>query len=371
MENMKQYKNIGMPLEESTYYGNVDGLSLQNLFYVRNGYFPGCILFSYEVRTNGDYYFDVRKVWEHLKNTIPENENMELVPYITKTMGESEKEDKLSLCVILKKSNIYARIEKHVTDSYILFGNDKLDAAEKFLEDLKQFYVPPAKDSNIYWRICASQDGYYLEKGRIKCPKDFDVKKLYNDSFATEDEKICKFVEDDDKSGLVILHGEKGTGKSSYIKNLINKYPNKKFVFVQPSLITLLGEPVFGSFLVSLNNHIIVLEDCENAIKDRKQGSSASAVSLLLNMTDGILSDDLGIKFICTFNDEMKNIDPALLRKGRLISKYEFQPLAVEKAKVLLENLGFNDCDIKKPMSLSDIFYYGDDSYETIRKTII
>jgi hypothetical protein len=67
----------------------------------------------------------------------------------------------------------------------------------------------------------------------------------------------------------------------------------------------------------------------------------------------------------------MKNIDPALLRKGRLISKYEFQPLATEKAKVLLEDLGFKDCDVKKPMSLSDIFYYGDESYETIRKSII
>jgi hypothetical protein len=88
-------------------------------------------------------------------------------------------------------------------------------------------------------------------------------------------------------------------------------------------------------------------------------------------MTDGILSDDLGIKFICTFNDDMRNIDSALLRKGRLVSKYEFQPLAIDKTKALLESLGYDNNNVTKPMSLSDIFYYEDDSYETIRKSII
>jgi hypothetical protein len=222
----------------------------------------------------------------------------------------------------------------------------------------------------LYWRICASSDGYYLDKGRIKCPKDFDVNKLYNDSFIKEDEKIKNFIKEDDKSGLIILHGDKGTGKSSYIKYLVNQFPERKFVYVPSSFFDLLGQPAFGSFLISLNNHVIVLEDCENAIKDRKTSGSASAVSLLLNMTDGILSDDLGIKFICTFNDDMKNIDSALLRKGRLVSKYEFKALDVEKAQVLLNELGFEDV-INKPLSLADIFNYGDDSYEPLKKSII
>ena len=141
-------------------------------------------------------------------------------------------------------------------------------------------------------------------------------------------------------------------------------------MYVPSSFITLLGEPTFGSFLISLNNHVIVLEDCENAIKDRKTGSSASAVSLLLNMTDGILSDDLGIKFICTFNDDMKNIDSALLRKGRLVSKYEFKNLDVEKAQKLLEERGITD-KISQPLSLAEIFHYEDDCYEVNKKAII
>ena len=262
------------------------------------------------------------------------------------------------------------RFEKNICESYVLFDNKNIEAAEKFIESITQFYLPPANDSNLYWRICASSDGFYLDKGRVKCPQNFEVEKLYNDSFIKEDEKIKKFIAEDDKSGLVILHGEKGTGKSSYIKHLVNKFPERKFVYVPSSFITLLGEPTFGSFLISLNNHVIVLEDCENAIKDRKTSSSASAVSLLLNMTDGILSDDLGIKFICTFNDDMKNIDSALLRKGRLVSKYEFKNLDAEKAQKLLEERGVTD-KINRPLSLAEIFHYEDDCYEINRKAII
>lgn len=370
MSKIVNFPNIGLPLEESQFYGNVDGLSLQNLFYTRKQSFPGCFLFNYEARTNGDHYFDTKKMFDYLSENIPADEEMELVPYFTKKMGDDKPFDKFSFCVILNKSGIYARFEKNICESYVLFDNKNIEAAEKFIESITQFYLPPANDSNLYWRICASSDGFYLDKGRVKCPQNFEVEKLYNDSFIKEDEKIKKFIAEDDKSGLVILHGEKGTGKSSYIKHLVNKFPERKFVYVPSSFITLLGEPTFGSFLISLNNHVIVLEDCENAIKDRKTSSSASAVSLLLNMTDGILSDDLGIKFICTFNDDMKNIDSALLRKGRLVSKYEFKNLDAEKAQKLLEERGVTD-KINRPLSLAEIFHYEDDCYEINRKAII
>lgn len=370
MEKSKNFSNIKLGLDESQYYGNVDGLSLQNLFYTRTQSFPGCYVFSFDMRSNGDYFFDTRKMFDYLAENIPDDENMELVPYITKKFGDEEPIERFTFCIILNKSNIYARIDKNVCDSYVLFDNKNLDAAEKFVEKISQFYIPPTANTNIYWRICTSTEGYYLDKGKVKCPENFDVKKLYNDSFLKEDEKIKEFIQKEDKSGLVILHGNKGTGKSSYIKHLVNSFPERKFVYVPSSFIQLLGEPSFGSFLISLNNHVIVLEDCENAIKDRKTSSSASAVSLLLNMTDGILSDDLGIKFICTFNDDMKNIDSALLRKGRLVSKYEFKNLDVEKANVLLKEQGFDE-EITTPISLAEIFHFDEDSYEPIKKSII
>ena len=71
MSKIVDFQNIGLPLEESQFYGNVDGLSLQNLFYTRKQSFPGCFLFSYDARTNGDHYFDTKKMFDYLSENIP------------------------------------------------------------------------------------------------------------------------------------------------------------------------------------------------------------------------------------------------------------------------------------------------------------
>jgi SpoVK/Ycf46/Vps4 family AAA+-type ATPase len=207
-----------------------------------------------------------------------------------------------------------------------------------------------------------------LLKSKVKVVKDFDVQAQYNDSFAKENDKVEKFLSEKDNGGLVILHGEKGTGKSTYIRHLINVHDDLNFVFVPSNLVPLLGEPSFGTFLQTLANHVIILEDCENAIRDRKISGSSAAVSLLLNMTDGLLEDDLGIKFICTFNEDVKNIDPALLRKGRLVCKYEFTKLCEEKSNKLLRSLYMDEEGnfpvTDKPMTLADIYKFEEDSYE-------
>lgn len=370
MKEIKNFSNVALPQEKTEVYGNIDGLSLQNLFFSRYGCFPACYLFEYEQRTNSDYTFDTKKMIKYLTETIPADEEMELSPYLTKVLGSKDDKVDVGFCVVLNKSKIMARFEKCVTDSYVLFDNQHFEDAEKLIAGLLEFYVAPNEIRNNYWRIASSQSGYYLERGKIKCPADFSVEKLYNDDFVKEDKKICEFIEEEEKSGLVILHGKKGTGKSTYIKNLVSKYPNKKFVYVPANLIKLLGDPTFGSFLATLNNCIIILEDCEDAIRSRGANFDSGAVSLLLNMTDGILADDLSIKFICTFNEDMKNIDEALLRKGRLVTKYEFKGLNPEKATALLLSRGI-DAQLTSAITLADVFHYGEDSYEKQRTAFL
>ena len=369
----KNFKNITLNHSLSEFYGNVDGLSLQNIFYAENGFFPSCYLFDYNQRTRSDWHMDTEGLLEWLnENGKIYTGSMNIIQYYTKCFdADNENKDNLTLCIVFAK-DLMMRVDRCVGDSYILFSNEMTPLAMQLVDLIERFYISPKQENNLYWRLCCRNGSFYLDKGKVKAPDNFDVTKLYNDDFIKEDAKINKFIAQESKSGLVILHGEKGTGKSSYIKNLVASNPDKKFVYVPANIINLLGDPSFGSFLTTLDNHIIVLEDCENIIRDRQMnGGGASAVSLLLNMTDGILSDDLSIKFICTFNDDMKNIDPALLRKGRLISKYEFKNLCPEKANVLLKEQGITD-EVTKSLSLAEIFYYTDDNYEnTKRKNII
>jgi ATP-dependent 26S proteasome regulatory subunit len=82
--------------------------------------------------------------------------------------------------------------------------------------------------------------------------------------------------------------------------------------------------------------------------------ANASVVSTILQLTDGLFSDYLNIKIICTFNTNIERIDKALLRKGRMIAKYKFTALSAEKTKALAEKLGYEN--VKGSMTLADIF---------------
>jgi len=331
-------QNVDMKLNlcDAATYSQVDGLSLQNLFYVKNNYFPNAYMFSRSAR-GGDNYFDTPRILEYFKANVPEDENAQYVVYSCEDMDTHE--EQMGFSIILNKSNIFARIENNITESYILYGADNKEALGKFIAVLKQFYVAPEEEKNNLFLVAQDASGFKLNKWHIKEVEGFDIKKQYNDDFPENDGIIRDFIDEENKSGLLILHGPKGTGKTTYIRNLISSYPNKKFVFIPSGLITMFGEPSFGNFLLSLSNSIIILEDCEGVIRSRKSTGSSSAVSLLLNMGDGLMSDDLGIKFICTFNDDFKNIDEALLRKGRLACMYEFKNLKSDKANALIKEV--------------------------------
>ena len=352
-----------------------DGLSLQSLFFAVFNEFPS--LYTYKSdEAHSSYYFDTKGILGDLKNLYGEDD-VQLVVYTLFNL-QTEEED-TGLNIYLKKEGLFVRVEKSPNESYILYRNGSEAEVEKLTEEFKKFYKKPTLPPNNVYTV-AYDNSFYLNKLPTRDFSELDILKNYNDDFVTENEIIKKFVEAEKESGLMILHGDKGTGKSTYIRHLISSNPDKKFVYIPANLVNMLSQPNFSSFLMTLQDHIIILEDCEEAIKDRKANGSPAAVSLLLNLTDGLLSDGLGLKFICTFNDDVKNIDAALLRKGRLVSKYEFKPLATDKANVLLEELYGEKFDkgeyeispaTDKPLSLADIYHFYEASYEKERRKII
>lgn len=125
------------------------------------------------------------------------------------------------------------------------------------------------------------------------------------------------------------------------------------------------------TILMILNhpNSIFIIEDAENIIIDREQ-NGASPVSTLLNISDGLLSDCLNIQIICSFNTDLSRVDSALLRKGRLIAKYEFKELETQKAQKLSDKLGFQT-EINKPMTLTEIYNQTEMSFQPERRKAV
>ena len=99
---------------------------------------------------------------------------------------------------------------------------------------------------------------------------------------------------------------------------------------------------------------MIILEDAEEVLAPRNEGGK-NTVSNILNLSDGLLAESLQSRLICSFNTKKTQVDPALLRKGRLKVEHEFLPLGVEEANKLLKHLGVED-KVTKPTVLSDLY---------------
>lgn len=175
-----------------------------------------------------------------------------------------------------------------------------------------------------------TNSGLYSLSRKIKKIEYKDIEGNYNTDLPLD--KIKKFVEEDTSSGLIILHGIPGTGKSYLLRYLINHYHGiKQFSYIDSNDFHTLCTN--KQYLRELKDTILILEDCEALIKDRNLNNFNSNISNLLNISDGLLGDALNVKIICTFNTQLENIDKALLRKGRIKLKYEFKELTPDIAK--------------------------------------
>jgi hypothetical protein len=210
----------------------------------------------------------------------------------------------------------------------------------------RKFYMISANSHTEY--------GFEFRKFNIK-KQEINLTDNYNDDFQNVDSVIRNFLSTDKLNGLVLLHGKFGTGKTSYIRNLMSSV-NKRFIFLPVNLMDSISSPSFLPFISKYKNSILVLEDCETIIKQRETGNSENALVNLLNLGDGLLSDALSIKIICTFNADLKQIDKAILRKGRLVARYEFKELSLEKTRALQNKLGIK-ADTDQPKTIAEIYH--------------
>lgn len=156
---------------------------------------------------------------------------------------------------------------------------------------------------------------------------------------------------------------------TTFIRYLTSKL-KKNIIFISPDMVDSITDPAFIPFLMNNNDSVLIIEDAEPALEKRNQGGRSSAVSNVLNLTDGLLSDCLKISIVATFNTNTKNLDEALLRRGRLLMNYKFDKLSISKSKALLEKLGHGIVDVKEPMTLADIYFYGsDNNTESLKKS--
>jgi SpoVK/Ycf46/Vps4 family AAA+-type ATPase len=284
--------------------------------------------------------------------------------------------DLSSQCLFVnKEKQIMIRITGNVTkdkdplvqlDIVYDIKNGKLEEQLK-LDEIKIF-ERKKKKANI--QLVKSEMGHLDTEEYDLFIQPMDLELNYGSEFKKVHDVIVSKLNETNGKGIILLHGDPGTGKTSYIKHLTSLITEKDILFIPPSMAEMLSEPSIIPFLMDHKNSILIIEDAERVISDREGNGSPAGVSNILNLTDGILGDCLSIQIVATFNMKREKIDQALLRKGRLIAEHKFNKLSVDESNNLLKHLE-KDHEVSESMSLADIYNIDVELIRTANKSKI
>ena len=171
--------------------------------------------------------------------------------------------------------------------------------------------------------------------------------------------------------GLSIFEGRPGTGKTYYLRHLMGVLKEShRFYFIPATSMDILSRSDFIAFWAgqhraySDHKFVVILEDSDAALMTRGP-DNREQVSAILNLSDGMLADFLRLQIICTINCSAADIDPALLRPGRLLCHRVFNRLDYPQAARLADTLG-RKLPPARDYSLAEVFA-GHENEETIR----
>lgn len=269
-------------------------------------------------------------------------------------------------------------VEKHLyNEEQVFFGDIHLlrpsdnsknrdDFFEERLYEYLERYSLTRKPEKPFINIVEVSGNNFVMKEH-PVDDDFEIRDLdinYGYGFQKfHDELMGRFA--NSTKGLVLFHGEPGTGKTYYIRHLLRKMvvSKKKVIYMPPNMVDHLVEPTFMTFLTNSvrnwsakgNFCVLLIEDAEPLLAKRQEGVRIQGVTNLLNLSDGLLNDMLNLQIICTFNVDLKKLDSALLRPGRLIARKEFKELSVLDANLLAQRLGVKH-HFTAPATLSHVY---------------
>lgn len=211
---------------------------------------------------------------------------------------------------------------------------------EKFIDDT---YLPNVQQGHIFAVVQQGNSLSLSSIGEAGIPLN---RCNYSDKVIKDYDYVVEDLNSETPAGrLVILEGKAGTGKTHMIKALAMEVPDAMFVLMSPDMLMSLDGPQLLPLLLTNKRSycpdgpiILIVEDADKCLVTRAS-DNMSSIQSLLNLTDGILGTLLDLRVIATTNASKLDMEPAILRSGRLSKRIEVGPLNLKEANRLFQHL--------------------------------
>ena len=209
-------------------------------------------------------------------------------------------------------------------DSYIITSYFSKNIIKSLLNELIEIKNNEVQDNEVIY-LYDYNDTYWQKIQEIKS-KNYD--KIFNDEKKILNDDIQQFLNNKEyysqrgipyKRGY-LLYGKPGNGKSTTILALAQKFNKDVYNLNLKSIQS--DSNLKKAFNLIRENSFILIEDVDVSLNNRDDINKIS-FNTLLNLLDGALSKENVCVFFST--NHIEQIDPALLRCGRIDIKVEFK----------------------------------------------
>lgn len=262
--------------------------------------------------------------------------------------------------VILKNEEILiaiTKMDRNESATSILIYGSETDCNllyEKFRKDAENIY--------FYWYSVMPGGGMFggtMYNRKVPFEFDFETKDQYYPSISWG---VNHYIEQFYKSkcSVLLIMGEPGSGKTSFVKNFIKKYSLNTAVTYDLEIMK--SDEFYHNFMTDNEQKLLLVEDADALLQSREK-SGNHTMTKLLNLSDGVIPlRDKKIIFTTNIN-AINKIDGAFIRPGRCFDVLYFDKLTFEQAKAAALVAGVPIPEKNRSYTLAELFNQNKRSY--------
>ena len=166
----------------------------------------------------------------------------------------------------------------------------------------------------------------------------------------TLEEYYDRFMES--SASILLLIGPPGTGKTSFIRGLMQHTQSSAVVSYDESILS--KDYVFAQFIEGDQN-MMVIEDADMFLKARSEGNTT--MHKFLNIGDGLVTTRNKKLIFSTNLPSIRDIDPALIRPGRCFDVLAFDYMTQQQAEALAAAVDIELTGTRDQWTIADVFH--------------